>query len=265
MTIVADLHMHTTESDGTGDLETVLDSANQSNLDTIAITDHDTVHSKLSNPIQEINGLTVIRGIELRVRVLEADERIDLLGYGVRKTTALQKMIQSVQKNRKERAEQIITLIEDETGVQMDFTPTNSTGRPHIARAIDSNDELDYTYEESFKELIGNGCPCYVSREIPKFKDAIPFLKDSCEFISLAHPYRYSNTEQVLKQSKYLDGIECNYPYNDDVETDDLANQIVANYGLVKTGGSDAHEPSNIGLSGLNQKELQNFLEASDF
>ncbi|MDW8268737.1 MAG: PHP domain-containing protein, partial [Anaerolineae bacterium] len=39
----ADLHLHTTFSDGVGTVEAVLEAARRAGLDIIAITDHDTL------------------------------------------------------------------------------------------------------------------------------------------------------------------------------------------------------------------------------
>lgn len=269
MTIVADLHMHTVESDGEDTIDNMVAKAKEQNLQTIAITDHDRIHSELTDPIQKIRGINVISGIELRVRVPEYNERVDILGYGVTESKILNEIIDEIQDNRVKRAEKMIELIENETGTQLDIAVNNTVGRPHIARVIDANDTIDYSYTGAFENLIGNTCPCYVSRQIPTFNEAYTALRDSSLFLSLAHPLRYDNPKGVIQQiGSKLDGIEYRYPYrNNNIEVTEegieMVRQTVEGSGLLATGGSDAHQRKDISSSGLDEEEFQQLIELS--
>lgn len=264
----ADLHSHTTVSDGETKPDEVIDLAIESDLNAVAITDHDRVNPFLNEPLEIIDGIDVLNGIELRVKPEDINDRIDLLGYGVKQTTDLENLTGYIQEDRIERAERMIDLIEDETGVLLDFKPKHNTGRPHIARAIDNSNKLDYTYEQAFEELIGKKCPCYTSRNIPNFQTGLSVLKQSCEFISLAHPYRYDNPREVLKLAKQLDGVECRYPYFSKgippVTGTNLAYVAVEWFDLTLTGGSDSHEPETLGTKGLSKDQYKDFLNNSN-
>jgi predicted metal-dependent phosphoesterase TrpH len=262
--IYADLHMHTPNSDGTVTLDKLPEIAQENNLRAVAITDHDRTHPKLSEPIQVINGVDVISGIELRVKPDSLDERVDLLGYGVEPTNELNNILKDIRQNRIERSQKIIDLIEDETGVRLDMNISDNTGRPHIARAIEDAPELDYTYGEAFDELIGNDCVAYKSRDIPSFEESIGALRESCHFISLAHPFRYDNPQAALQISKELDGVEVNYDYGDMlIESPSLAQDAVDRFDLTMTGGSDAHDIESIGSAGLTKKDYKELLSVS--
>lgn len=268
--IYADLHMHTPNSDGEVTLEELPQIAKENNLQAVAITDHDKVHDGLSKPLEIIDGVEVISGIELRVESEYANERIDLLGYGVEPTNELKQTLKDIQNNRIKRTEKILDLIEEETNVRIDMEISTGTGRPHIARAIDESTELSYDYNQAFEKLIGNNCPAYVSREIPTFEKGIKLLKESCHFVSLAHPFRYNNPVEVLKLSQNLNGVECIYSYGDTFGTsgNELANihldEIAVEwFDLNITGGSDAHTIKDIGTAGLMKSHYETFLKES--
>jgi len=264
--IAADLHTHTTRSDGTTKPEEITEIAKKRGLKAIAVTDHDQYHDEYYAPLMTEDGVDIISGIELRVRIPKLDERVDLLGYGVTPTAELDEVVDKIQDNRKYRIEQMLDLVEKATGVRPDYEPTRTSGRPHVARAIEDTEELDYTYQEAFDELIGNDCPCYTSRSIPTFDDGLKALKDSCHLVSLAHPYRYKYPRGVLKYAKQLDAVECIYPYGDiaDYKTIGLDDTAVDWFDLVMTGGSDAHEPESIGTAGLLEEHYELFLERAD-
>ncbi|MFB6186736.1 MAG: PHP domain-containing protein, partial [Halobacteriaceae archaeon] len=91
MSIYADLHIHTTNSDGTLTLEDLPAVANEYDISVVAVTDHDRIHPDISDPIVYLDDVTVIHGIELRVQT--STQRIDLLGYGVTPTSSLREEI----------------------------------------------------------------------------------------------------------------------------------------------------------------------------
>ena len=83
----ADLHVHTDHSDGTLSLEAVPEAATAAGVSVVGVTDHDRFHPGFDAPVEEREGIILVRGIELRVETPE--QRIDLLGYGVEPTAAL--------------------------------------------------------------------------------------------------------------------------------------------------------------------------------
>lgn len=237
----ADLHLHTTASDGTLTVAELPAAARRGGVDWIAVTDHDRVHDDLAKPVTTHAGVTIIRGIELRV---ETDhQRLDLLGYGVDPTVELTAELDRLQADRIERARRIIDRVERETGVDLALTPQPGVGRPHIAHALAESD-APYSYGEAFEELIGNDGPCYVARKITTVDRGIDLLRESCRLVGLAHPLRYDDPERALEVTAELDAVERYYPYGrpiSDAERDRVDNAI-EQYDLLATGGSDAHE-----------------------
>jgi len=264
--VAADLHVHTDNSDGTFALAEVPPAARAAGLDAVAVTDHDRVHPDLDAPVVERDGVTVVHGIELRVEA--DDQRVDVLGYGVRPTDALVAEIDRLQHNRVERGRTILDRLEDRLGVPIPVDPEPGLGRPDIARAVVESDADYESVRAVFDDLIGEGEPCYVARDIPTFERGRDLLGDACALVSLAHPLRYPEPAAALELAPRLDAVEVAYPYgarghtgsNGDLTVDDVR-EVAERHDLVVTGGSDAHERS-IGGTGLSTDEYERFRDA---
>ena len=250
----ADLHVHTTASDGALTIDQVPVAARRAGVETVAITDHDRLHPALDAPVTTREGVEIVRGVELRVDA--GDIRVDLLGYGARDDPALTAELDRIQENRRERAREMVDRIERAEGISLDVDFTQGVGRPHVARAVAESD-APYDFQGAFDELIGSGCDCYVAREIPSFETGVRLLRQSCAVVSLAHPFRYSNTERAFELARELDAVERYYAYGRLVDTDRL-DEVVADAGLLRTGGSDAHDHT-LGRAGLAGAEARAF------
>ena len=257
--VVADLHVHTTNSDGEMELSEVPAAAKRAGVDVVAITDHDRLNPELGTPVTHVEGVTLVHGIELRVDA--GPFRVDLLGYGAQPTGPLAEEVDRLQANRIERAREIAECVESRLDVDLDLTFEAGVGRPHIARAIERS-EADYDYGESFEELIGNDGPCYVPREVPDFETGVDLLSESCGLVSLAHPFRYDDPEMALELCADLDAVERFYPYGREVD-EGLLDRTIERYDLVRTGGSDAHDDV-LGKAGLDRDDYRAFRNAVD-
>ncbi len=244
--VVADLHVHTTVSDGTLEIEDVPAVAAEAGLDWVAVTDHDRIHPGIDAPVVERAGVRLIRGIELRVDA--GFERLDLLGYGVEPTPELEAEVDRLQTDRQERGAKILDRVEAHTGVDLDLEPRPGLGRPHIARAIDDS-EAPYDYAGAFAELIGDDGPCFVPREVTPLDRGVELLRESCAVVGLAHPFRYGDTAAALEVARELDAVERWYPYGRRVDVD-AVERVAEEADLLLTGGTDAHE-RDLGVTGL--------------
>ena len=250
----ADLHLHTTASDGTLTVDALPAAARQADVDCVAVTDHDCVHPNLSAPVTEYDGVTVIRGIELKV---ETDsQRLDLLGYGVEPTDALAAELDRLQEDRVDRAERIIDCVESRLDVTLDIDPEPGIGRPHIARAIERS-EAAYDYQGAFDHLIRDGGPCYVPRSITPLDRGIDLLTDACPVVALAHPLRYDDPAAALEHADRLNAVERYYPYDRSVDQTPVETAI-EHHDLLATGGSDAHDET-LGRAGPPADDVDAF------
>jgi predicted metal-dependent phosphoesterase TrpH len=247
--VVADLHVHTTNSDGALTLATLPDAARRAGVEVVAVTDHDRTHPDLDAPVTEDGGVTVVHGIELRVD--SPAGRVDLLGYGVEERDALLAELDRLQADRIERARAIVSCVEGRLGVDLDVAFEPGVGRPHVARAIaDSNSEHDFA--AAFEELIGDDCPCYVPRDVPDFERGRELLSGACRLVALAHPLRYDDPGAALALTATLDGVERAYPYGREVDLTPV-DRAIEDHDLLVTGGSDAHD-NRLGRAGLDRE-----------
>ncbi|MFB6096507.1 MAG: PHP domain-containing protein [Haloferacaceae archaeon] len=254
---VADLHVHTTASDGELTVPEVPAVARQAGVECVAITDHDRIHPELDAPVTRLDGVRIVRGIELRVDA--GPVNVDLLGFAVERTDRLAATVRRIQRDRVRRGREIIDHAEAYLDVDLPIEATEGIGRPHIARAIAESD-ADYGYQGAFDHLIGSGCPCYVPREIPTFERGRELLGEACAVVALAHPFRYRRVDRALDLLDDLDAVERYYPYGWDVDVGRIEREI-RRRGLLAVGGSDAHDPV-LGKAGLPREDYRRFLEA---
>jgi len=264
--VVADLHVHTTNSDGELRVEDIPGAARRAGVDVVAITDHDRPHPELDRPVADVGGVTVFHGIELRVEVQSAGDhadepvagqRVDLLGYGLDPTPALESECERIQQDRIERGARIVERVEEHLGVDLDVESRPGIGRPHVARAVADHPELEFDVQRVFDELIGDGGPCYVARDVPSFERGRALLAEACPLVGLAHPLRYDDPAAALSLASELDAVELCYPYERPVDparqpSTAPVERAIQRYDLIPTGGSDAHG-TELGVAGLGK------------
>ncbi|WP_254831705.1 PHP domain-containing protein [Haloglomus salinum] len=249
--VVADLHTHTTNSDGEMTLAEVPAAARRAGVEVVAVTDHDRLHPGLDASVTERDGVTVVHGIELRVE--SPAGRVDLLGYGVRETPALADLVDHLQRDRVERGRAMVERVENHLDIDLDVTVEPGFGRPDVARAVAAATE--YEFGEVFDDLIGEDQPCYVARDIPTFEAGREVLAGACALVGLAHPFRYEDPAAALELTAALDAVERYYPYGFDPEVSAVEAAMDAN-DLLATGGSDAHD-HQFGRAGLERSEWE--------
>ena len=241
----ADLHMHSTHSDGKLSVEKIIEHAKNRNLKTISITDHDTISGTIE-AVQSLNkgSLEVIPGIELST--IYQGEEIHILGYlfDVENKDFAQ-FIQSTQNHRLERANKMIEKF-DSVGIHIDreelskISQGDSIGRPHFARLLIKMG-LVHSINEGFKKYLTPGTATYVERYKLTTLDAIKEIKNANGLSVLAHPGLIKNQgliNQILHMK--IDGIEVYHPKNNSMQTREYY-QITKENNLFITGGSDNH------------------------
>lgn len=257
--VYADLHIHTTNSDGSLTLAEVPAAAQDAGLGAVAITDHDRLHPDLEGPVTTMDGVEVVHGIELRVDA--GDQRLDLLGYGVTRTDALERETQRLQDDRVERARRIVGRVEDVLGVRLDVPLEPGVGRPHVARAVVAHPQTEYeALGPVFDDLIGDDGPCYVARQVPDFETGHDLLRDACGLVGLAHPLRYPDPDSALERCAGLDAVEKHYPYDRPVGQDPTdagrVDDAIERFDLLALGGSDAHD-RDLGKTGVGRETYE--------
>jgi predicted metal-dependent phosphoesterase TrpH len=241
--IRADLHAHTTASDGQQTPGELLQLARQIALDVLAITDHDTTAGL--DELVALDGLRIIPGIELGAR--RAGQKIDILGYFIDiQHQGLQTWLANFRQNRLQRGQQIVAVL-DRLGFPLEWTRVlalaggETVGRPHIARAMVEAGHVP-SISAAFERYIGDGQPAYVARQTLSPESAIHLIHEAGGAAVLAHPIYVPDFPAVVERllPAGLDGIEVAYPAHTP-EIEAQARQLAATHHLVTTGGSDFH------------------------
>lgn len=260
----ADLHNHTTFSDGKYSVAELIAQANKLKLDYLSITDHDTfVGNRLA--YYSNSKTKIIIGIELSTHF--KGESVHILGYfkNWEDTVKLESHLETQIKNRKKRAYQIIENLETYHGFKMDSSFLNnlkSITRASLASAM-INQKFAKNYTEVFAKYLGDDCPAYIPSSHYATKDGIDLIKSSGGLAVLAHPMELKKNQATDIIALGVMGIEAIYPNHKNVEAQ--YRQIAEDYHLFITGGSDFHfhnddQHGNLGDTVLEGKDLAIFL-----
>lgn len=243
----ADLHLHTTASDGSLTPKELVQRAAELKLDVIAITDHDSVAGigPALEAAQSYPQLTVIPGVEINTDVPRGE--VHILGYFVNyRDPKLNDALAELRNSRYVRGEKMVAKlakmgIDIDWGRVLELAGGGSVGRPHIAHAI-----LERGYVSSFKEAfdnyIGRNAPAYVERKKMAPIEAVKLVLESDGLPVLAHPADIEPLEPFLLKLKRAGvvGIEIyydGYAY----ETIALLESLAQKHDLIPCGGSDYH------------------------
>lgn len=241
----ADLHIHTTYSDGVLSPYEVVNKAKEAGLRIISITDHDNVNA-LDEAIEigKELGVEVIPGVELSASLEDKD--IHILGYFFdHKNKNFLEYLSYFQRERLKRAERIVEKLNSinvpiKLETVLEKAGSGSVGRAHIAHAL-VEEGLTGSYSEAFSKYIGFGRPAYEKKSQFSPEDAIALIASARGLSFLAHPGKYT-ADEVLQQliKSGLDGIEIVHPSHTPEKISHYR-KIINQYFLLESGGSDFH------------------------
>jgi predicted metal-dependent phosphoesterase TrpH len=246
----ADLHTHTTASDGVCTPSENVRLAHAAGLAAIAITDHDTV-SGLDEARLEGDrlGIEVVPGVEIST----VDHGIDIhiLGYYIDdKDVIFNERLSQLRDTRHIRNNLIIHRLND-LGIRITMkevsdnlicqkTMDQTIGRPHIADALVARGIVG-SVAEAFDLYLGSSGAAYANPQRIAPVEAIRWIREAGGKAVLAHPGLYNNeqiVEQIIQQG--IDGIEA---YHSDHSEDQQMyyHELGHKHGLIITAGSDFH------------------------
>jgi predicted metal-dependent phosphoesterase TrpH len=265
----ADLHLHTTASDGTYRPEEVVDLARRCGLSAIAITDHDTLAGVAAARKAAPASLEVIAGVEITAEHLGRE--VHLLGYFVDDSAALDAALADVRASRATRYREMIerlralgVSIEDET---LTVVP-DAIGRRHLAEMLVRQGKAG-SIREAFQRWLGDHAPAAVAKRRIPVGEAIRLVRGAGGVASWAHP-SYDGAKQHLADlaALGLGAVEAEYPDLRRSQADQVRAWAKA-LGLAITGGSDCHGPGPRGvgactISDAELDELRNHARRGD-
>ncbi len=259
--IYADLHSHTTYSDGKLSVNELINKAKSHDIKVFSITDHDTIAAYN----EEISGIKIIYGVELTVYF--NNKEIHLLAYNFDKNNPeLNTYLDSIKKQRINRAKNIINQLKNQQ-VDIDFDEIYDKldgeiiTRSHIADEL-IDKKLAKNVYEVFTSFLSNENVSLPKVNFISFEDAVKLVRQAGGFVSLAHPNKHFTQLQIYNMIKYgLRCLELYHPSHNFYTTRSLAS-FVKQYQLNVSGGSDYHgkyysEEKSIGHYGLTEEQFE--------
>ncbi len=240
----ADLHCHSSCSDGTVTPTELLELAKEKELSALSITDHDTLDAysdKLFIKAEEM-GIKLYMGIEFSTR--HKKYPIHLLGYGIEKTPEILNFCKKHQARRLKRNRAIleklkrlsIIIEEEELGDPNDRT----VGRPHIAQLLMEKRYIS-SIQEAFDRYIGEGKPCFEAGESFTPEETITVIHNGGGKAFIAHPHLIKKNECLRDLYEMdFDGIECYYGRSHSGQEKKWL-KVAEERGWLISGGSDFH------------------------
>jgi predicted metal-dependent phosphoesterase TrpH len=269
----ADLHIHTTASDGALDPARIVHEAKVARLREIAITDHDTIDGLLA--LQKIGllnntqtsclpGPVIIPGIELNADL--PGYEVHILGYFIDiDNDVLRKTLKFLVENRRKRLAVMVEKISS-LGYNLKYEDVmeiaaNSAaiGRPHVAKAI-----LQTGYfrniNQVFETLLGRNSPVYIPQYRLPLENVIELIEGAGGIAVLAHPGLIGNDFIVEKiiGVRGISGLEVYHPAHNEGQTQKYFS-LATERNLKITGGSDFH-----GIAGRYPEKLGEFCVSTD-
>jgi len=244
----ADLHVHSTASDGTDPPAEVMRRAARAGLDVVALTDHDTVAGH-AEARAAAGPVALLPGMELSCRL---DGRsLHMLAYLF--DADQPELAAELARIRDDRVLRARAMVDKLAGLGVDVSwgqvaaiaGQAVVGRPHIARAMADSGAIASPREAFTRDWIADGGRAYVGRYALDPVRAIDLVRAAGGVTVLAHPRAGRDTwvtnEQITRLAAVgLAGLEVFHPDQSEAERARLI-ALAHDLALVPTGGSDDH------------------------
>jgi len=247
----ADLHCHTSYSDGSATPSELLNLAKASGLSGLSITDHDSIEAyKTAMPIAKELGIEMVSGVEFSTVHKYLSVHILAYSFGLN-SPEIHAFCEKHHERRLKRNRDILKKLsqkgmpiseEEMLGcvrqAEPEMKPT--IGRPHIAQAMMKKGFVT-SIQEAFKKYLGEDKPCYAPGESFSTEETIEIIHRAGGLAIIAHPHLIDDPV-ILKQliEMPFDGIECYYAKFPQEATKRWLKIAEKKQWLI-TGGSDFH------------------------
>ena len=257
----ADLHLHTTHSDGTYTPAQLVDLARRSGMSAIAVTDHDTLAGVVpARTAAAAYPLEIIAGAEISC-VFEGRE-LHLLAYFVAlDDLALNAALDGIRRGRVERFREMVErlrLLGVSVAEMEPETIPDTLGRPHLAELIVKAGGAG-SVREAFNRYLRDGGRVDVPKKRLPIAEALSLVRAAGGVAAWAHPSYHCDQRQLgVLCALGLGGIEIEYPDTTPTRRRELRAWATA-LSLAVTGGSDCHGPGRraVGACSISAEELE--------
>lgn len=261
--INADLHCHSTVSDGTLAPTAIARRAAERGVDLWSLTDHDEVSGQAAAQRAALDaGMAYLSGCEISVTF--AGQTVHIVGLGFDPDDrALQAGLAATRGGRAQRARQMAQGLE-RVGIGGAFEGAlkyvgnpDLVSRTHFARFLVEGGVCADTHEV-FRRFLTEGKPGFVPHRWAGLGDAVRWITQAGGMAVIAHParYRFTPTEEYALFTEFVAhggrGVEVvtgGHSAAEQIRYGDMALE----FDLLASRGSDFHAPeeSRIDLGGL--------------
>ena len=260
----ADLHVHTTASDGDYTPSQIVALARRARLAAVAVTDHDTLAGLAEARAAAGGGTEVVPGVEISTAF--DGREFHLLGYFVRLDHAgLNAALARLCAVRRERFREIVSLVrargvsvpEDRAGIAE--TASASLGRRNVAGLLVACGAAK-TRHEALHRFVHPVLKQAQPKALVPIEEAVALVHSAEGVASLAHPPEGTSDEQFARlRTAGVDALEAAYSWGRRAPEARLREAARA-HGFAVTGGSDCHGPDpahrRVGASAITSDEL---------
>ena len=253
----ADMHIHSTFSDGGDSINKLIEKAKEKGLDAIAITDHDTL-SHLSL-IPADGDIKVIGGVEISAIHHLTKKKAHILAYNIKNPGPLPDLVGATAEARNRNSEKQVRIL-SELGFRMELDNIPRADgkymyKQHIMDWLVCTGQVPDMFGDFYKKTFRNGGVCDFDIVYPDVFDAVRAVKSAGGLAVLAHPGQQQNFSLIPELVENgLDGLEL-YHYENNEKAREIIKDYADRYGLFLTGGSDYH-----GKYGTYSFEIGDFL-----
>lgn len=242
----ADMHCHTTCSDGSSSPTELIDLACKLGLSGLSITDHDTIEAyQEAAPAAAARQLPLVPGLELST--VHKNTSIHILAYSFPlDSIPINDFCRRQREMREKRNQSILDKLTahgmplSTEDIGHGHLSSHSIGRPHIALAMMKKGYIK-SVQQAFQEYIGEGKPCYVPGHRVGVEETLEIIHQARGLAVIAHPHLIDDAA-VLRDmlNMNFDGIEGYYA-RFPIKEQERWIKIGARKGWIVTGGSDFH------------------------
>jgi predicted metal-dependent phosphoesterase TrpH len=250
----ADLHCHSTVSDGTLSPEALAQRASANGVELWALTDHDEIEGQQrAADAAKAHGMRYLTGTEISVTFIGHTVHIVGLGFDANDQT-LKNGLRQTRGGRKERAIEMSDGLA-KVGIKGAFEGAlkfvgnpELISRTHFARFLVESGVCRET-NEVFRKYLTEGKPGFVPHRWASLKDAVSWITSAGGMAVIAHPARYKFTPNeefaLFTEFKALGGQGVEVVTGSHTVAEYATYAATAReFGLAASRGSDFHSPN---------------------
>nr|WP_205890120.1 PHP domain-containing protein [Pseudomonas jilinensis] len=260
MNVIADLHMHSTASDGVLAPAELMRQAAEAGVELVALTDHDTLEGLTEARAAALAaGIRWVSGVELSAQW--QGHTLHVLGYGFDPAApALLQALEEVRAGRWQRAQQIAERLAakrmpgalegaQEVQLAMGADADAPPARPHFADWLVREGHVS-DRAEAFRKWLGAGKLGDIKQHWPALGEVVGQIRAADGLAVLAHPWQYGFTRSKLRRllrefasagGRGIEVVNGRQPPEQVAYLGKLSNE----FGFLASCGSDFHHPGS--------------------